>query len=738
MAGSRDSLDMEGHSEGHIEREAGTPGFTGTSPLQRKLLYAISLFLMAINTGLIVIWAATGAGIFRIALLFCLIVSGGTALQATRRGKLGFAKWALFLPGVLVFLVAPYLHIDSYYFSIVLVGSSLNLILLAGALFSLKLSIFTASLFALNTVVIFIGQSAVETDGRMAYLPIILAQIIIHGAIVYFYIMSRNDLIKKLREENRKHRKTAEVLDKRETDFKLLIENSPIAIFMVDDSGNYLYANEKAAELAGYPRQELLSKNIKELLPAKREDRGAENFEKLRAEGKLETSDTLLSKNGEVKEVDIEAIAVKDNNYMAFVRDVSDRRLHERELNEAMQRAEEANKVKTEFLHTINHEVRTPLNAIIGINQLNADTEDKIERQRHAQSIELAAYSLLEVFDEIIDFAGLERNAYETHISDFNVYSLCEEAMRTFVLKAQEKNLELAFYGAPHLPPVMEGDGGHIKQVLSHLLSNAVKFTESGEVLLSVSGEPEENAEAGDTEQRFMLTFSVKDTGIGIAEELQTRIFELFRQAEDVDTRRYGGVGLGLTICKKVSEVLGGSLCVESREGEGSTFTFQVPVSAGGADPCMPIIRGDPQGKGEKLGVLVCLEPSFERKQAKDVLEYCGHSCRVADDRGYADLLGEKGFEIEVDGESREADVCLIELSALLAEGEEGPLAHPLRRNRKRSTGIIVLVPLFQEGLFFENKELYGIDRYITFPLTPSKLLQALSNVSSREYNRSF
>lgn len=226
---------------------------------------------------------------------------------------------------------------------------------------------------------------------------------------------------------------------------------------------------------------------------------------------------------------------------------------------------------KTEFLAHMSHEIRTPINTIVGMTELLKDTPLTSDQQKYLHTLSLAAASLVELVDDILDLSKIESGHLEMESIPFELRDVIEKTFGLTAMRAQQKGLELGLQIAPEVPKVLVGDPNRLRQVLVNLIGNAIKFTETGKVRLSVhhtQGAPGPGA----------LTFSVTDTGIGMTDTQIKKLFKPFTQADLSITRKYGGTGLGLSICKQLVEGMGGKIWVTSREGEGSTFSFSVQL----------------------------------------------------------------------------------------------------------------------------------------------------------------
>jgi PAS domain S-box-containing protein len=354
-----------------------------------------------------------------------------------------------------------------------------------------------------------------------------------------------------------------------------LIESNIDALMTTDPGGIITDVNKQMEALTGCTRDELIGAPFKSYFTDP--ERAEAGIKLVLSQKKVTDYElTACARDGNKTVVSYNATTFYDRDrtlqgVFAAARDVTERKRVELELKQARAVAESASRTKSDFLASMSHEIRTPMNAIIGIADLLAKTPLSPEQNKYVQIFRRAGDNLLHLIDDILDLSKVESLQLELERTGFSLNDLLEKVTEMVAVRAHEKGLALVCNIAPKVPTDLVGDPTRLRQVLLNLLGNAIKFTESGEVALRVAPDAGSSVPGA-------LRFTISDTGIGIAGEKLGAVFERFTQADSSTTRRYGGSGLGLTISKRLVELMGGRIWVESQVGKGSVFSFAVPL----------------------------------------------------------------------------------------------------------------------------------------------------------------
>ncbi|MDX1905954.1 MAG: response regulator [Bacteroidia bacterium] len=387
-----------------------------------------------------------------------------------------------------------------------------------------------------------------------------------------------------------------DVIDQGKKEFQALFDNAYDALLLADiHTLKILALNKQAAESFAINGESLLQQDIPSVLGLTRSEISIPSLE---GPNRWTLEHSLTHGLGHTFWCDIAFIRMAirgEDRLLIRITDITARKEAEQVLIYAKEKAEEAAAAKSEFLSTMSHEIRTPMNAVIGITDLLLETTLNHEQREFTETIRLSGENLLSVINDILDFSKIESGKMELDNHDFLLNSPVEDVMDILAVKAGEKNIELLYTIDPEAPRVVYADHMRLRQILLNLGSNALKFTEKGEILFSIQW-------LGCHNNRHKLRFAVQDTGIGIPEEKRHRLFGSFSQVDASTTRKYGGSGLGLAICKNLVTMMGGEIGVTSTVNQGSTFYFILEIPEGDPTqaerlPFVPLPVEEPAGR---------------------------------------------------------------------------------------------------------------------------------------------
>jgi PAS domain S-box-containing protein len=497
--------------------------------------------------------------------------------------------------------------------------------------------------------------------------------------------------------------------------FQSLLENSPTAIAAVDLDDTITAWNPAAEALFGYTLEEALGRHIDDLVANSAEVRAeaARVNGQARETGHVHLITRRTRKDGALVDVELLVAPVvlggRVEGFYAIYHDIG-------ELMQARREAENATEAKSAFLATMSHEIRTPMNAVIGMTELLLDTALSPEQRSFADVIRTSGDSLLTIIDDILDFSKIEAGRLELEHRPFILGDCVESALDIVAAGASAKGLELACLIHPDTPAAFIGDPTRLRQILGNLLTNAVKFTDAGEVVLSVACARTPNGGDGTGGHLYQLDFAVRDTGIGIPADRMDRLFHSFSQVDASTTRRYGGTGLGLAISKRLSEMMGGMMWAESRPGAGSTFHFSVTAEA--APSPVKLVPRPAELKGKRL--LVVDDNAANREVVRRQSTAWGMVVRDT---------GSPTEALEWIRRGDPLDVAILDMQ--MPEMDGLTLAREIRRSRDASSlPLVLLTSLGRRKEDLATGVEFGA--YLTKPIKASQLFDALIGVFGR------
>ena len=538
------------------------------------------------------------------------------------------------------------------------------------------------------------------------------------GAIIGYLLIGTDNTARKLVEEEQK--KSDQRLRDQQFYTRSLIESNIDALMTTDPSGIITDVNKQTEALTGCTRDELIGAPFKDCFTDP--ERAEAAIKRVLSEKSVTDYElTARARDGKQTVVSYNATTFYDRNrklqgVFAAARDVTERKRVEAELQQAKAAAESASRTKSDFLASMSHEIRTPMNAIMGIADLLAKTSLSPEQDKFVQIFRRSGDNLLNLINDILDLSKVEASQLDLERTGFSLTDHLEKVIEMVAPKADEKGLTLVCEIAPSVSNDLVGDPTRLRQVLLNLLGNAIKFTETGGVSLKV--EPDL-----DSSVPTALRFSVTDTGIGIAEDKLARVFERFTQADSSTTRRFGGSGLGLTISKRLVELMGGRIWVESKVDKGSKFAFAVPfeVWAAGVRPVTA-----PVGAGSEAAL-----PALRILMAEDSADNCTITLAYLEGTPYQINVAETGAVACQLFMAGHYDLVLMDRQMPVMDGLTATrtIREWERTQGRAPTPIIALTASALKG----DREMClaaGCTAYLTKPIKQDVLLQAIKDYS--------
>lgn len=512
-------------------------------------------------------------------------------------------------------------------------------------------------------------------------------------------------------------KKTERKLLESEEKYRNILENIEDGYFEVDLAGNFIFFNTAMRRILGYPAEEMPGMNYRVFMDYENAKNVRSSFHEIYLTG-IPTKGfewEVIKKNGDRRYAEVSASLIvnpgeKPTGFRGIGRDVTERKFLEA-IQQAKQKAEAANKAKSQFLANMSHEIRTPLNGIMGMAEAFLDTVLDAEQKHIACTITKEADSLLGIINAILDFSKIEAGKLEMDRIPFDLRNLFEDVTESFLYRTTKKGLELISFIAPETPTLIVGDPGRLRQILRNLIGNAIKFTHDGRIVVKVEPLQEE----GDG---IKLRFMVTDTGIGIPKEKQKLVFESFTQADGSTTRKYGGTGLGITISKQLAELMGGEIGLESAEGKGSTFWFTAVFSKQ-SETELQINKDTPL---DGIRILVINDNKTNREIIVEYIRSWGAvPLEAASEKKALSILREA-----IDDGSR-VNLVLIEFNTREMSGFD--LAGEIRKEDDfRTIPLIIITPVGNPGDGKTCSDM-GIEGYLTKPIAERKLRKTIERV---------
>jgi len=505
-----------------------------------------------------------------------------------------------------------------------------------------------------------------------------------------------------------------------------IVDSSDDAILGKSLEGVILNWNRAAEKLFGYTAEEMVGRHISSLVPPDRQSEVEDILARVRAGEAVDHFETVrVRKDGAAVPVSLTISPVLDRSgsvaaASTIARDIRERNRLQAELEAARDQAMEVSRLKSDFLATMSHEIRTPMNGVIGMTGLLLDGELDPEQREYAETIRSSGEALLSIINDILDFSKIEAGKLDLELIDFDLRSVIEEVAVLLAEQAQSKGLELLTFVRPEAHTRVRGDPGRFRQILTNLVGNAVKFTAEGEIVIRASV-------ANESGDDVLVRVVVTDTGMGIAPTALALLFEPFSQADASTTRIHGGTGLGLAICKQLIERMGGEITVDSKVGEGTTFTFTLRLGkqTDAADVMPAIARADLSGQR----VLIVDDNATNRTILTHQVSSWGMPNRAA-------AGGAEALDLLRAAASRGEDYDVVLLDMDMPDMDGLQVAHALRDDPSLARiPIVMFTSAAIRGSGALAREA-GIAAVLTKPVRQSHLLDAIATVMGGPVDR--
>ncbi|MCC6759009.1 MAG: PAS domain S-box protein, partial [Candidatus Omnitrophica bacterium] len=512
-----------------------------------------------------------------------------------------------------------------------------------------------------------------------------------------------------------------------ESKIRIILDHSAAAISLTDEQERIISWNRYAEQMLGKTKEELYLQHISTLYPD-------EEWQKIRAEGIRKAGSRhhfetrVLKKDGTLLDVDLSVNVLKDSNdnvigSVGIMQDITEQKRVQQMLLKAKIAAEEASSAKSLFLANMSHEVRTPMNTILGLVDLTLDTQLTPEQRDNITTIKNAGDILLSLLNDILDLSRVEAGKIQLENIELSLANIIQSVCKGLDVLARNKKIELVHDVDPAIPATLIGDPVRIRQILVNLINNAIKFTFQGQIVTGVK-----LVQAVDG--IYELQFSVKDQGVGIPKDKLETIFEAFTQADASTTRRFGGTGLGLAISKRLVEMMGGRIWVESEEFQGSTFIFTAKFRAGEKPVAVePEVKPLPAPGGDQPVAAAPVGKVIRILLAEDNLVNQKIAAKMLEKKGWSVKGAENGKQVLEYLEQEKFDVILMDAQMPVLDGFEA--TRLIREAEKKSGKHIPIVALTAHAMAGDRQKCLdaGMDGYVSKPIDRQKLYEAVENV---------